>query len=86
MTQAAPTAQVAPTAKAEAVALGLISAYFPDLPQRLAHLNPKQPRPGDAPSLQKPERGRRLDQWLLDLGQVMAGLERWRDASKEPNR
>jgi CRISPR-associated protein Cmr2 len=86
MTQAAPTAQVAPTAKAEAVALGLISAYFPDLPQRLANLNPKQPRPGDAPSLQKPERGRRLDQWLLDLGQVMAGLERWRDASKEPNR
>jgi hypothetical protein len=56
------------------------------LPQRLANLNPKPPRPGDAPSLQKPERGRRLDQWLLDLGQVMAGLERWRDASKETNR
>ncbi|MFM8275663.1 MAG: Cas10/Cmr2 second palm domain-containing protein, partial [Cyanobium sp.] len=84
--KAASTAGAAPTAKAEAVALGLISAYFPDLPQRLANLNPKQPRPGDAPSLQKPERGRRLDQWLLDLGQVMAGLERWRDASKEPNR
>jgi CRISPR-associated protein Cmr2 len=84
--KAASSAGAAPTAKAEAVALGLISAYFPELPQRLANLNPKQPRPGDAPSLHAPERGRRLDQWLLDLGQVMAGLERWRDASKETNR
>ncbi|MFM8276288.1 MAG: Cas10/Cmr2 second palm domain-containing protein [Cyanobium sp.] len=26
-----------------------------------------------------PEQGRRLDHWLIDLGRVMAGLERWRD-------
>jgi CRISPR-associated protein Cmr2 len=49
-------------ARAEAVAHGLLSAYFPGW----------QP-PGS------PEHGRRLDQWLLDLGRVMAGLERWRD-------
>jgi CRISPR-associated protein Cmr2 len=55
-------------ARAEAVAQGLLSAYFPGW----------QP-----PGL--PEQGRRLDQWLLDLGRVMAGLERWRDcpADKE---
>jgi CRISPR-associated protein Cmr2 len=31
----------------------------------------------------KPEKGRRLDQWLIDLALVMSGLERWRDASRE---
>ena len=30
-----------------------------------------------------PETGRRLDQWLIDLGRVMAGLERWRDCPME---
>jgi hypothetical protein len=26
--------------------------------------------------------GHRLDQWLIDLGLVMAGLERWRDCRR----
>jgi CRISPR-associated protein Cmr2 len=29
-----------------------------------------------------PEKGRRIDQWLIDLGRVMAGLERWRDCRR----
>ena len=37
--------------------------------------------PGWAPP-PKPEVGRRLDQWLIDLGLVMAGLERWRDCRR----
>jgi CRISPR-associated protein Cmr2 len=59
-------AQATRSAKAEAVAMGLLQAYFPgwDPP----------------PSL---EVGRRLDQWLIDLGLVMAGLERWRDSPQE---
>ena len=35
------------------------------------------------PSLEQPEQNRRLDQWLIDLGRVMAGLERWRDCPKD---
>jgi hypothetical protein len=35
------------------------------------------------PSLAQPEENRRLDQWLIDLGRVMAGLERWRDCPKD---
>jgi CRISPR-associated protein Cmr2 len=53
---------------AKAVAEGLLSAYFPDW---------SPPRdPEDHPD-------RRLDHWLIDLGRVMAGLERWRDGAKE---
>jgi CRISPR-associated protein Cmr2 len=59
-------AQAERSAKAEAVAQGLLQAYFP----------------GWAPP-DKPEEGRRLDQWLIDLGQVMAGLERWRDCPSD---
>ena len=33
---------------------------------------------GFHPSLEEPEQGRRFDQWLLDLGLVMAGLEKRR--------
>ena len=51
--------------KAEEVANGLLSAYFPGW-------QPSEP----------PEQGRRLDQWLIDLGRVMAGLERWRDCRR----
>lgn len=59
----------APAEGAVKVAAGLLTAYFPGW---------SPPRP--------PEHGssnRRLDHWLLDLGRVMAGLERWRDAKQE---
>jgi hypothetical protein len=61
----------APSAGACIVADGLLKAFFPGW-------SPPCP----------PERGspnRRLDHWLLDLGRVMAGLERWRDAKQEPS-
>jgi CRISPR-associated protein Cmr2 len=57
-------------------ATGLWQAYFPslDLPLRPP---PGEPRPPQfIPSLSEPEQGRRFDQWLLDLGLVMAGLEK----------
>ena len=54
--------------KREEVAKGLLSAYFPGW----------QP-PDLTGGPVRPEQGRRLDQWLIDLGRVMAGLERWRD-------
>ena len=60
------------TEKAESVAKGLLEAYFPGW-------NP--PSNLEDP-LSKPEVGRRLDQWLIDLGRVMAGLERWRDCRR----
>ena len=75
-------------ANANAVARALLDAYFPDLnlPLLPAESSPPEPRPGFAPSLDQPERGRQLHQWLIDLGQVMAGLERWRDGLKESPR
>lgn len=72
-----------------ATAKGLLSAYFPDLelpsedppPERRG--NPR--KPGDPPpyiaTADTPESERRLDQWLLDLGRVMAGLEKHRPRS-----
>jgi len=59
-----------------ATAQGLWAAYFPSLEL------PRRPPPGNAepghffPSLEAPEHQRRFDQWLLDLGLVMAGLEK----------
>jgi CRISPR-associated protein Cmr2 len=61
----------APAKQAVNVAEGLLTAYFPGW-------SPDGP----------PEQGnpnRRLDHWLLDLGRVMAGLERWRDANNQFN-
>jgi CRISPR-associated protein Cmr2 len=57
-------------------ARGLWEAYFPsiDLPP-----HPPPAASGDQrfqPSLAAPEQGRRFDQWLLDLGLLMAGLEK----------
>ncbi|MEB3302586.1 MAG: type III-B CRISPR-associated protein Cas10/Cmr2 [Cyanobacteriota bacterium] len=54
----------APGDAAIQVAEGLLNAYFP------GWFPPAPPEQGN-PS-------RRLDHWLLDLGRVMAGLERWR--------
>jgi CRISPR-associated protein Cmr2 len=74
---------------AHATALALWSAYFSGcvLPQQTqrplipgtaagAHVvTAAQPPPYRA-SFDQPEQGRRFDQWLLDLGLVMAGLEK----------
>ena len=74
---------------AHATALALWSAYFPGcvLPQQTprpltpgtpagnAVVTAAQPSPYRA-SFEQPEQGRRFDQWLLDLGLVMAGLEK----------
>jgi CRISPR-associated protein Cmr2 len=69
----------------ERTACALWHAYFPG-----CDLTPEPPRaitakPGHATSVhheafrasfEQPEQGRRFDQWLLDLGRVMAGLEK----------
>jgi CRISPR-associated protein Cmr2 len=69
----------------ERTARALWHAYFPS-----CDLTPEPPRaitakPGYATSVhreafrasfEQPEQGRRFDQWLLDLGRVMAGLEK----------
>jgi CRISPR-associated protein Cmr2 len=73
----------------QATARALWDAYFPD-----CHLPEEQQKPGkvcasgqhqldeeSAPfraSFESPEIGRRFDQWLWDLGRVMAGLEKHR--------
>jgi CRISPR-associated protein Cmr2 len=76
---------------AERTARTLWQAYFPgcELPPE----PPKPSEPGAhqasaagetcqesayRASLLEPEKGRRFDQWLLDLGRVMAGLEKYR--------
>jgi CRISPR-associated protein Cmr2 len=65
-------------------AQALWAAYFPRLelppqPQRQPS-NPEDDPPFRA-SQDQPENGRRFDEWLLDLGCVMAGLEKHRPAS-----
>ncbi|MDI9406959.1 MAG: type III-B CRISPR-associated protein Cas10/Cmr2 [Chitinophagaceae bacterium] len=64
------------------IAHTLWQAYFPgcELPPE----PPTQPREGGnndpspyCASIQQPEQGRRFDQWLLDLGRVMAAVETW---------
>ncbi len=86
---AAAAGQNPPSQAAHATALALWSAYFPGcvLPQQTPRpLTPgtpagapvvtaAQPPPYRA-SFEQPEQGRRFDQWLLDLGLVMAGLEK----------
>jgi CRISPR-associated protein Cmr2 len=37
-------------------------------------------------SFEQPEKGRRFDQWLLDLGRVMAGLEKHSPSKDDPSR
>jgi CRISPR-associated protein Cmr2 len=62
-------------------ARGLWEAYFPgcDLPLRSP---PGAIGEGSfVPSLEAPEQHRRFDQWLLDLGLVMAGLEKRSEAT-----
>jgi CRISPR-associated protein Cmr2 len=59
----------APSEGAGIVADGLLKAFFPGW------------SPPFPPELGSPNR--RLDHWLLDLGRVMAGLERWRDAKSD---
>jgi CRISPR-associated protein Cmr2 len=69
------TARAASEASCLATARSLWKAYFPccELPSEAA---------SDASAFQAsfttPEAGRRFDQWLLDLGRVMAGLEKHR--------
>jgi|688.fasta_scaffold46794_2 CRISPR-associated protein Cmr2 len=76
-----------PTAshRAQAVAHGLLSAYFPGLETAIDAANAAAASSSKEamPSLEQPEHNRRLDQWLIDLGRVMAGLERWRDCPKD---
>lgn len=73
----------------EATARALWSAYFPglELPPQPAG---KPPQTGKSPpfraSAAKPEDGRRFDQWLLDLGRVMAGLEKHRPTTAQGGR
>jgi hypothetical protein len=70
---AAAAGQTPQSQAAHATALALWSAYFPGcvLPQQ----TPRPLSPYRA-SFEQPEQGRRFDQWLLDLGLVMAGLEK----------
>lgn len=66
-------------AEAEASARALWDAYFPgcELPTEATASSPTDPPPFRA-SLASPEQNRRFDQWLWDLGRVMAGLEKYR--------
>jgi hypothetical protein len=63
----------------------LLSAYFPGLEKAIDAANAAAASSSKEamPSLEQPEHNRRLDQWLIDLGRVMAGLERWRDCPKD---
>ena len=76
-----------PTAghRAQAVARGLLTAYFPRLENAIDAANAAAASSSKEamPRLEQPEHNRRLDQWLIDLGRVMAGLERWRDCPKD---
>jgi len=66
----------------------LWEAYFPDcvLPppplQEQAAGQPRSPRRAEPPafraSFEQPEQGRRFDEWLLDLGRVMAAVQKWK--------
>jgi CRISPR-associated protein Cmr2 len=75
----------------ERTARTLWQAYFPgcellpEPPQALASSasDPDDAEPPFRASFDEPEKGRRFDQWLLDLGQVMAGLEKYRPSKKQ---
>jgi CRISPR-associated protein Cmr2 len=75
---------------AERTARTLWQAYFPgcvlppQLPKNLATqssadaaTNPGGEEATFRASFEQPEKGRKFDQWLLDLGRVMAGLEKY---------
>jgi hypothetical protein len=49
----------------------------PQAPRRLTPAKPAGSAPHYRASFEQPEQGRRFDQWLFDLGRVMAGLERY---------
>jgi CRISPR-associated protein Cmr2 len=76
---------------ADRTARTLWQAYFPgcvlppQLPKNLATqssadaaTNPGGEEATFRASFEQPEKGRNFDQWLLDLGRVMAGLEKYR--------
>jgi len=76
---------------ADRTARTLWQAYFPgcvlppQLPRNLASqssadaaINPGGEEATFRASFEQPEKGRNFDQWLLDLGRVMAGLEKYR--------
>jgi CRISPR-associated protein Cmr2 len=63
---------------AKATALALWQAYFPGIVLPDAGTEASASADHFHPSLEEPEQGRRFDQWLLDLGLVMAGLEKRR--------
>jgi CRISPR-associated protein Cmr2 len=88
--QPAAAGQMPERQAAHATALALWSAYFPGCvlppqsPKRLTSAKPAgsaaaaaQGPPLYRASFEQPEQGRRFDQWLFDLGRVMAGLERY---------
>jgi hypothetical protein len=56
----------------------LWEAYFPGIVIPDSGAEASASADGFHPSLEEPEQGRRFDQWLLDLGLVMAGLEKRR--------
>jgi CRISPR-associated protein Cmr2 len=87
--QPAAAGQMPERQAAHATALALWSAYFPGCvlppqsPKRLTSAKPAgsaaaaaQGPPHFRASFEQPEQGRRFDQWLFDLGRVMAGLEK----------
>lgn len=89
-----PAARRATEGPCLAAARSLWDAYFPGLAATLeAPVTPAQPAAvGEAadhdgqpftPSLAMPEQGRRFDQWLWDLGRVLAGLEPYRPALRQ---
>ena len=61
---------------AKATALALWEAYFPGIVLPDSGAEASASADDFHPSLEEPEQGRRFDQWLLDLGLVMAGLEK----------
>jgi hypothetical protein len=82
---------------ADRTARTLWQAYFPgcvlppQLPKALATQSSADPaiKPGDEERIfrarfEQPEKGRNFDQWLLDLGRVMAGLEKYRTKRESP--
>lgn len=92
---------VRPQNAAERTARALWDAYFPgcELPPEPDPHKPLQSPPATAAasaatraegpfraSFAQPEQGRRFDQWLLDLGRVMAGLEKYRPPEHENGR
>jgi CRISPR-associated protein Cmr2 len=79
---------------AERIARTLWQAYFPgcELPPEPPRLlssiaaDPIAAEPLFSASFEQPEKGRRFDQWLLDLGQVMAGLEKYHPSKSNSDR